>query len=773
MAKAPYKPGLPSKTDILSFIEQQNGEISRRDIARAFGIKGADRTALRQILREMREEGMISKRRGSKIAETGTLPSVTVLEIGVDDEGEMVGIPVKWDDDNGSRPIVEIKLDKKQQSQGSLPGPGDRVLARINKSPQSYPGHAYQARIMKRLDKRSARVLGLFTKTEKGGRISLIDKKARYELEVTPEDVAGARDQELVEVEVLPRNRMGLRRGRVVKRLAPLSDARNISLIAIHEYGIPDSFPDDVMKEAESATHITTPEGRTDLRDLGLITIDPADARDHDDAVFAEPDPDPENEGGHIVWVAIADVSYYVQPGTALDKEALLRGNSSYFPDRVVPMLPDRLSGDLCSLHEGVDRPCLAVRMVFDKKGKKLRHKFVRGLMRSAASLTYEQAQAGVEGTPDAQTEPLVESVLKPLWAAWNVTAKERRKRSPLDLDLPEHKIKLDDKGHVAAVTLRDRFDAHRLIEDFMILANVAAAEELEKSRIPLLYRVHEEPSEEKLTTLRDYLGTLDLTLTPGPVREPAKLNQLLHIVKDTPHEVVVPTVILRSQKQAIYSPENYGHFGLNLARYAHFTSPIRRYADLIVHRALVTACKLGDGGLAPQDIERLARTAEDISDTERRSMKAERSTVDRYMAHYMQDKTGVSFTGRIAGVANAGLFVRIDGLGADGLVPMRRLPDDYYNYHEDQFALVGERSRRIFGVGDWVEVKLLDAAPVRGGLIFDLEDHEPSRTLKQLAKSGGKKSGGQRQNRPPRRAPKKGGSKPKGGKQGKNRRRH
>ncbi len=740
MAKAPYKPGLPTKAEILTFIEQQDGEISRRDIARAFNIKGADRTALRQILREMREEGLLTKQRGKKVSEAGRLPNVTVLDVAQDDEGELIGTPVKWDDANGPRPAILIKTDKRQKQGSTLPGPGDRVLARISKNPDSDPHYAYTARIMRRLEKRAERVLGMFTKTDQGGRISLIDKKARYELDVMAEDTAGAKDHELVELEVLPRNRMGLRRARVLKRLAPLNDARNISLIAIHEHNIPDAFPQSVLDEAKQAKPVTDLKHRTDMRDLPLITIDPADARDHDDAVCAMADDNPENEGGHIIWVAIADVSHYVRPGSALDKEALMRGNSSYFPDRVVPMLPDHLSGDLCSLHEGVDRPCLAVRMTFDKKGKKLRHKFVRGLMRSAASLTYEQAQAAVEGRPDDQSGPLVDPVLKPLWAAWNATRKERKKRSPLDLDLPEHRVRLGDDGKVNAVTLRDRLDAHRLIEDCMILANVAAAEELEEKGMACLYRVHEEPSEEKLATLRDYLGSLDLPLTPGPMRSPEKLNGLLNQIKDTPNELVVPEVILRSQKQAIYSPDNLGHFGLNLRRYAHFTSPIRRYADLIVHRALITACKLGDGGLSNDDLARLDRTASDISDTERRSMKAERSTTDRYLAHYMQDRTGAVFSGRIAGVANAGLFVKLDGLGADGLIPMRRLPDDYYDYREQHFALVGERSRTVFGLGDPVEVRLIEATPVRGGLLFELESHEPMRTINQLR--GGKQQG-------------------------------
>lgn len=760
MAKPPYKPDLPSKADILTFIEQQDGEISRRDIARAFNIKGADRTALRQTLREMREEGLIAKQRGKKVSEAGGLPNVAVLDVSQDEEGELIGTPVKWDDDNGVRPTVLIKIDKRNKQTNALPGVGDRVLARITKNFDNDPHYAYTARIMRRLEKRAERVLGMFSKTEHGGRISLIDKKARYELDVMPEDTAGAKDHELVELEVLPRGRMGLRRARILKRLAPLNDARNISLIAIHEHNIPDAFPQSVMDEARAAKPVTTPKGRTDLRDLPLITIDPADARDHDDAVCAMPDDDPDNEGGHIIWVAIADVSHYVRPGSALDKEALMRGNSSYFPDRVVPMLPDSLSGDLCSLHEGVDRPCLAVRIVFDKKGKKLGHKFVRGLMRSAASLTYEQAQAGVEGRPDDQTGPLVDPVLKPLWSAWNATRKERTKRSPLDLDLPEHRVRLGDDGKVSAVTLRDRLDAHRLIEDCMILANVAAAEELEGKGMACLYRVHEEPSDEKLATLRDYLNSLDLSITPGPMRTPERLNGLLKQIKDTPNELVVPEVILRSQKQAIYSPENLGHFGLNLRRYAHFTSPIRRYADLIVHRGLITACKLGEGGLSADDMERLDRTASEISDTERRSMKAERSTTDRYLAHYMQDHTGATFAGRIAGVANAGLFVKLDGLGADGLIPMRRLPNDYYDYREQHFALVGERSKIVYGLGDRVEVRLLEATPVRGGLLFELEDHQPTRTINQLR-------GGKQANR--RGGPRSGRGAPKGGNSGGN----
>jgi ribonuclease R len=454
-----------------------------------------------------------------------------------------------------------------------------------------------------------------------------------------------------------------------------------------------------------------------------FVTIDPPDAKDHDDAVHAVPDPDPRNAGGHLVSVAIADVAHYVRPGSALDREAVRRGNSVYFPDRVVPMLPERISNDLCSLRPNEDRPALAVRMVIGADGRKRSHTFHRVMMRSAAKLSYEEAQFAVSGRADELTDPLVDPVLKPLYAAYEAVRRARDERSPLDLDVPERKILLKADGSVDRVIVPPRLESHRLIEEFMILANVAAAETCERARVPLIYRVHDEPSQEKLNALREFLATLDIALPKGGVLKPDGFNRILAQVKGREVERLVNQVVLRSQAQAEYSPENFGHFGLNLRRYAHFTSPIRRYADLVVHRALIRGLKLGADGL-PEDVDvpALAEVAAAISATERRAMKAERETADRLIAHFLADRVGATFDGHISGVTRAGLFVELDDTGADGFIPARFIGDEYFRFEEKSRAFIGRAETHR--LGDPVTVELVEAAPVAGALRFKLVRH-------------------------------------------------
>jgi ribonuclease R len=506
----------------------------------------------------------------------------------------------------------------------------------------------------------------------------------------------------------------------VTERLGNPAAQQATSLIAVHAHGIPDTFPEAVLAEADAAKGAEL-ERREDLRQVPLVTIDPTDARDHDDAVFAEADPDPRNKGGWVVIVAIADVASYVRPGSALDKEARKRGNSVYFPDRVVPMLPERISNDLCSLREDEPRPCLAVRMVFDQAGRKLGHRFVRALMRSAASLTYEQAQAAIDGRTDAQTAPLLDTVLRPLWGAYASLAVARNERGPLDLDLPERKILLDGEGRVREVVSPPRLDAHRLIEEFMIAANVAAAETLEAKRSPLIYRVHDASSKEKLAALDDFLATIGLKLPKSGTLKPGHFNRILAETRGTPTAELVGEVILRSQAQAQYSAGNFGHFGLNLRRYAHFTSPIRRYADLVVHRALVRGLGLGKDGLTDPEIAELDEIAQAISATERRAMAAERETADRLIAAYLADRIGATFAARVSGLVRTGLFVRLAETGADGFVPASSIGREYFYHDEAHQALVGENTGLAYRLGDPVEVRLVEAIPSAGALRFEM----------------------------------------------------
>ena len=411
-----------------------------------------------------------------------------------------------------------------------------------------------------------------------------------------------------------------------------------------------------------------------------------------------------------------------MRPGSALDRDALTRGNSVYFPDRVVPMLPERISNDLCSLVPGQPRGALAVRMIIANDGRKRSHSFHRILMRSAAKLNYAQAQAAIDGRPDDTTGPLLDPILKPLYDAYAVVKRARDERDPLDLDIPERKILLKGDGTVDRVIVPERLDAHKLIEEFMILANVAAAEMLEKKALPLIYRVHDEPTLEKVHNLQEFLKTLDLTFAKSGALRPSLFNRVLAQVKGHDSEPLVNEVVLRSQAQAEYAAENYGHFGLNLRRYAHFTSPIRRYADLVVHRALIRGLGLGEGALPETEtVETLSEVAAQISVTERRAMKAERETADRLIAHFLADRIGATFQGRISGVTRAGLFVKLADTGADGLIPIRTLGSEYFNYDETRHALIGTRSGAMHRLGDVVDVRLVEAAPVAGALRFEL----------------------------------------------------
>jgi ribonuclease R len=705
---------IPTKSEILDWISANPTQTSKRDIGKAFGIKGADRIDLKRLLKELEAEGHLEKRKKS-IRSPDRLPPVSVMIVkSPDKDGDLFAEPMEWAGD-GDEPIVLLIL---RASDPAL-GKGDRILARLTEVKDQ--DHAYEARLIRRIGTNATRVLGVFRQLSQGGRIVPIDKSGNSEWQVAEGAQNGAKDGELVEAEQIgPKGRMGLPRAKIVARLGDPSAPKAVSLIAIHQHGIPDAFPDKVVTEADSCKPVKM-GNREDLQDLPLLTIDPADARDHDDACYAHADDDPKNPGGHVVWVAIADVAAYVRPGSALDNEARKRGNSTYFPDRVVPMLPDRLSGDLCSLHEGVSRPCIAVRMQLDAQGNKITHRFVRAMMRSVASLHYAEVQEAIDGTPNERTKPLLEPVLKPLYAAYAALVMAREKRQPLELDLPERRIELGDDGKVSSVNFRDRLDAHRLIEEFMVLANVAAAETLIAKRMALLFRVHEEPSPEKLEALRETAKAAGLTLAKGQVLQTRHLNRLLKAAAGTNDAELINMSTLRSMTQAYYSPDNFGHFGLALAQYAHFTSPIRRYADLIVHRALVSAHGWGKDGLTAEEANQLEDTGKHISDTERRSMVAERDTTDRYLAAYLSERVGNEFTGRISGVARFGVFVKMDETGADGLIPIRTLGREYFHFDDESRTLMGSDSGLIIRIGQRVTVRLARATPVTGGLELEL----------------------------------------------------
>ena len=703
----------PSKAEILNFIREQPGKVGKREIARAFGLKGADKIWLKSELKQLAAEGQIDRGRGKNLVPAGELPEVALLDVAETDiDGELIARPANWRWSEAPPRVVMVPPGSGQPALAI----GDRVLARVG---LLKPG-LYQGRLIRRLQAAPEHVIGVYRLHGRDGRIQPADKRQRDELIVDIPHSLGAVSGEVVVAEAVPGRSHGLRRARVLQRLGRMGDPRSLSLMAVHQHGIPTRFSDETLAEAAAAKPVRIGK-REDLRDIPLVTIDPEDARDHDDAVFAEADTDPRNPGGFHVIVAIADVSWYVRPGSALDRDARKRGNSVYFPDRVVPMLPEALSADLCSLIEGKPRAAIAVHMWFDAEGQKIRHRFVRALMKSKASLNYGQVQRAIDGEPDRVAANLMQEVIAPLYAAYRSVARARDRRGPLGIDLPERKIELGEDGFIKAVRPRERYESHRLIEEFMILANVCAAETLEGQRQPCMYRVHEPPSLEKLEALRQFLETLDYKLPKGQAIKPLQFNRILDHANKTPQAQLVNEVILRSQMQAIYSPENLGHFGLNLRRYAHFTSPIRRYADLLVHRALVSGGHMGEGGLSDFDRENFEATAEMISQAERRAMVAERDALDRFAAAFLSERIGATFKGRVSGVTRFGLFVKLDDTGADGLVPVTSLPGDYYIHHEARHALIGQRTGIAYQLGDRVDVRLVEAVPVTGGLRFEL----------------------------------------------------
>ncbi|POO57568.1 ribonuclease R [Agrobacterium rosae] len=746
---------VPPRDVLLKFIAEHPDQASKREIAKAFGLKGETRIVLKALLKELETDGMVHKSRKS-LMKPGGLPPVTVLDITTrDKDGGLIGRPAEWPEENGAAPAVIIRQSSADRQKGKAPvgGIGDRVLAKIFPSKEA-GGPAYTARIIKLIDRRQGGSLGVFKETPGGGgRLMPIERRGD-EMVIDPDGVGDAKDGDLVEVETSRNSgRYGLPRAKVLSVVGSVASEKAISMIAIHAHGIPHIFSSDVLAAADAAKPATMAH-REDWRKLPLITIDPADAKDHDDAVYAELDPSPDNPDGVIVTVAIADVSYYIRSGSPLDREALKRGNSVYFPDRVVPMLPERISNDLCSLKEGVDRPALAVRMVFSKEGRKASHTFHRIMMKSAAKLSYQQAQAAIDGNPDDKTGPMLEPILRPLWHAYEVMKIGRDRRQPLELDMPERKIILKSDGTVDRVHVPERLDAHKLIEEMMIQANVCAAETLEQKKQRLVYRVHDAPTIAKQEVLREFLTTIGFSLVKGGQVRANSFNGILARAVDTPHQIMVNEMVLRSQSQAIYSPDNIGHFGLNLMKYAHFTSPIRRYADLIVHRALVGSLGLGEGGITPQEEATLADVAAEISTFERRAMAAERDTVNRLIAHHLSKRVGEEFEGRVGGVTKAGLFVALPQFGADGFVPISTLGTDYYIYDEAHQALTGEKTGLGYQLGDTVQVRLAEAVPLAGALRFEmLSDGKKLPTAtRSFHKTTRRTSGPTPGTRPPRR---------------------
>ncbi|MXO64490.1 ribonuclease R [Altericroceibacterium endophyticum] len=707
--------GLPSREQVLEFIQTSDKPAGKREISKAFGLKGQERIALKRLLKDMAEEGLIDGKR-TAYHRMGGVPKVTVLRVVDIEDGEAIAIPDAWQPDDATPP-PRIRIVEKKKAPALKKG--DRVLARTEEA-----GKGWRAYPMKKLVDRQAAMLGVVEIDGSGqGWLAPVDKKIRTSVKIA--DLGEAEAGNLVLTEPVGRSpHSGVK---VVEVLGDPLAPRAYSLIAIHKHGIPHVFPQEALDSAETAATLpVSTEAREDLRHLPIIAIDPADARDHDDAIWAEED----GEGGFRAVVAIADVSYYVRPGTAVDKEARKRGNSAYFPDRVVPMLPEILSADVCSLGEGEDRASMVCHLRIGQDGKLKEWRFSRAVVRIHEVMAYEEAQRRMdEGENDPQ--------LTGLWACWKALAAARDNRDPLNLDLPERRVVLDDQGRIAEIAVRERLDAHRVVEDFMISANVAAAKALESKASPVVYRVHETPGREKLIALRDYLETFDKKLALGQVITPSLFNRMIKDVSDPAEKALVMEAVLRSQTQAYYGPKNAGHFGLALGSYAHFTSPIRRYSDLLVHRALVDAYNLeqpapkqdipAHSGLSEKDRADLSKISDAISQTERRAMEAERDTVDRYVAAWLSARVGETFQTRITGVQSFGFFATIVGLGGDGLVPVSTLGSDYFHYDDAAKALIGERTRKVYATGDMLDLRLGEANPLTGALKFELPGKDGS----------------------------------------------
>jgi len=706
----------PTKQQILDHIEGSTGRIGKREISRAFQLHGTDRVWLKAILKELERDGLLERQRGRKMTRAGRLPEVTVIRVDhIDEDGEVVAFPTSWPDEDIPAPKIFLTPSKDRKL---TPTVGDRVLARLQHTEDSI----YEGRPIRVLGPAERSLLGVFERDENGrGRLIPTDRRHKYPYSIAPDHEGSAEPGEYVVAESIPGGGRD-QRARILERIGSSEDPRSISLVAIHTHGLPVEFPPRALEQAERAIPVNL-DRRDDLRALPLVTIDGADARDFDDAVFAAPDEDPTNPNGWRIVVAIADVSWYVRHGDPLDKAARERGNSAYFPDRVVPMLPEKLSNDLCSLRPGEDRACLAVDMRIDAHGQLLGHTFQRGLMRSAARLTYEQVQSARDGQPDGKTGPLLKTIIEPLYGAFAALAQARDNRGTLDLDIPERQVILSEEGWIDKILPRTRLDSHRLIEEFMITANVAAADALQSRDMPVMYRIHEPPSVGNIETLREALGALGFKLARAGTLRPHHFADLLEKAARTDKLQIVSDLILRAQSKAVYSPEDNGHFGLALRRYCHFTSPIRRYADLLVHRTLIRAFKLGEGSLPPEADESFTEIGEQISSTERRASAAERDALDRFTTAFLTDRIGNVFMARISGVTRFGLFICLTETRADGFVPIRTLPWDKYQHDETHHCLRGETTGLTFTMGQPVKAELLEAEQRTGSLVFELAD--------------------------------------------------
>ncbi len=711
MPKKKATPEIPTMETIMDYLNETPHATSKRDIARHFGIKGEARTALRDMMRHLKKGGAIVRDRNSRrFRRADALPDRIIVEItGMDSMGDLIARPTEWTK-AGTPPQIVIVKDKLNPPAGV----GDVVQAQI----KSIGQNMYEGTAVRRVTAGGNNMIGIY----ENGMVFSVDRRLKqgFILENAPRDI---QNKDIV-IAAIPLVREHEPRAQFVKKITTADTPFAATIIAIYMHNLPVMFAVDTEKQAQKVKVPTADKARADLRHIPFVTIDGADARDFDDAVWAEPDP---KTGGWHVMIGIADVAWYVRPGSPLDSDANLRGNSTYFPDRVLPMLPFELSNGVCSLKPNEPRAGMVCEVWLDKNGYKTKHRFLRALIQSTRRLTYDEVQDALDGKqPIAGLEREIDT----LHAVYKALAKRRAARGVLEIDVPEEQVVLDKNGQVKAIKTRHQTTSMQLIEELMILANVSAAETLEQAGELTMYRVHDRPSKEKIGTLNAFLEAVHLAPKRqlGQSSTPADFNAVLIKAEKSPKDFAVNEFMLRSQSQAIYSPENIGHFGLALMHYAHFTSPIRRYADIMVHRALISALKLGDGGLSDIDRERFEEIAHHISNTERQSAAAERDAVDRYIASFLENKIGKAFPARISSITKFGIFVRLETYGTDGFVPMHTLLGDYYEYEEDTQQLVGRSTGKVFQLGDSLNVRLKEADSITGSLTFHIIDKKTTK---------------------------------------------
>lgn len=696
--------------ELMEYLNKQPGVITKRNIARDFKIKGEDRKELKNMIKDLKKSGFLEiqtsiRGRGMKLR--GSLPEYSQVEItGQDSMGDLIARPLEWQSHD---PMPQILIVKNKINPPA--GIGDIVSARL----KAIGRRVYEGEILRRITRGDNQMVGVY----ENGHVYSVDRRLKQAFLVLdiPREIQN-KDVVIIDIPMI-HSREPV--ARFVRKIGSMTDPYAATLIAIYLHHLPVAFSQQSEKEV---MHLKVPEpdtNRVDLKHIPFVTIDSVDARDFDDAVWTESDKDPLNEGGYHVMVGIADVAWYVRPDSALDADARLRGNSVYFPDRVLPMLPFELSNGVCSLKPMESRAALVCEIWLDKTGHKLRHQFIRALIQSKRRLTYDEVQDALDGRIPIRG---LETEMNALKTVYELLCQNRQKRGVIEIDVPEQEVSLNAQGSVVSIHTRIQTESMQLIEELMILANVAAAETLEEKGVPTMYRVHDRPSSEKLSVLNSFLKSIGLkpTYSLNDQSMPADFNHILEKAQNSSKDFAVNEFVLRSQSQAVYSPENIGHFGLALKRYAHFTSPIRRYADIMVHRALIQALKLGEGELSKENESTFDEIARHISQTERQAASAEQDALDRYIASFLKDKINCVFKARISSITEFGLFVRLTNYGVDGFIPIRTLSGDFFDYDDEQQALIGRGKGKKWLVGDCVSVVLKEASPITGGLLFKIK---------------------------------------------------